>query len=526
MMRWRLRSPRKLSNAVSRRHWAWFVGVALLTVLIRVPALVHPRAIDDETIYSVVALEMLEGGDPYVDAVERKPPLLFWTYELTFRVVGAYNWVGLHIVAVLWVLFSVWMCYLIGRNLIDERVGLVAAVLYSVYQPWAYWRNLAFNGEVLMNLPVLLAIWIVFRPARSSIRLELIVAGALLCAAFLLKQPAAIAAVPIGVYLLLPSYRRSRGIGVRQSVVQAALLTIGFFGTLAGVVAYLAGRGILADAYYWTIADHDVPHGPTDPVFWIRGGRYTVAFVAACAPLVIGAILSLRAGAFGRDRWATRRPEFITLVGLLFVSILGVSVAGRFYPHYYIQLLPPLALLAAPALAGAWTARSPGMPWYLRRSVGAVWLAATVVVFLVSHVVGLAPRRAAGEAARYIRENSVEADRVFVWGQNPSVYLDARRRPASRYVATFPLTGYIFGSPLSWDPDYDTAGRIVPGSWDNLQADLAEHPPRFIVDTDAARATARYPMRDFPALQEYVDEMYEVVYRAADGVIYRRLDPQ
>jgi len=508
---------------VSARHRAWLGAVALLTVLIRLPALLHPRAIDDENIYSVVAIEMLDGGQPYVDAVERKPPLLFWTYESIFWLVGAYNWLGLHVIAVLWVLMSTWLCYLIGRDLFDERVGLIAAVLYSVYQPWAYWRNLAFNGEVMMNLPILVAVWIAFRPRRSRFRPELVVAGVLLCGAFLLKQPAAVAAVPIGVYLLLPGYRRSRGIGVRQSFVQAALLTIGFFGALGGVAAYLTGRGILAEAYYWTIADHDVPHGPTDPVFWIRGSRYTVAFVAACLPLVIGTFLSVRKGSFGKGRWSGRQPELITLVGLLLVSILGVSVAGRFYPHYYIQLLPPLVLLAAPPLAGAWSEPASGTPWYSRRGVGVAWLTVTVVAFFASHVVGLAPRRAEGEAGRYIRANSNQADRIFVWGQNPSMYLDAQRRPASRYVATFPLTGYIFGSPLSWDPQYDTSDRIVPGSWDNLQTDFAAHPPRFIVDTDAVRATARYPISQFGILQQMIDSRYELVYSATDGMVYQRI---
>ena len=507
---------------MSRKHFAWLVGITLLTVLIRVPALMHPRAIDDENIYSVVAIEMLEGGEPYVDAVERKPPLLFWTYELIYRLVGAYNSLGLHVVAVLWVLLSVWMCYLIGRNMFDEKVGLVAALLYSVYQPWAYWRNLAFNGEVMMNLPILVAVWIVFWPAQSKVRFELIAAGALICAAFLLKQPAAIAAVPLGVYLLLPSYRRSRKVGVTQSVVQAALLTLGFFGTLGLVAAYLAGQGILGDAYYWTIGDHGVPHGPTDPVFWIRGGRYTLAFVASCAPLVVGMVLSVRDGMSSNSLWIGRRPEFLALVGLLVVSVIGVAVAGCFYPHYYVQLIPPLALLAAPVLAGAWKAKEPPAPWYLRRRFAAAWLAATVVAFFVSHMLGLAPRRAAGEAGQYIRANSTATDRVFVWGQNPSMYLDAQRRPASRYVATFPLTGYIFGSPLSWDPEYDTTDRIVAGSWDNLVADFTEHSPLFIVDTDAVRTTARYPIRQFDTLQQLIDARYELVHRAADGLVYRR----
>ncbi len=67
----------------------------------RLPSLVHPQAIDDEAVYSVVANEIVDGGRPYIDAVERKPPLLFWTYAAIFEVAGKYNWKALHAVALL-----------------------------------------------------------------------------------------------------------------------------------------------------------------------------------------------------------------------------------------------------------------------------------------------------------------------------------------------------------------------------------------------------------------------------------------
>ena len=74
------------------------LGIVLLTVAIRLPSLLHPQPIDSEAMYSVVANEIVDGGRPYVDAVERKPPLLFWTYAAVFKVAGKYNWKALHIV--------------------------------------------------------------------------------------------------------------------------------------------------------------------------------------------------------------------------------------------------------------------------------------------------------------------------------------------------------------------------------------------------------------------------------------------
>ncbi len=62
------------------------LGIVLLTVMTRLPLLLHPRPVIDEAVYSVVANEIVDGGRPYRDAVERKPPIFAWrTGCRTFR---------------------------------------------------------------------------------------------------------------------------------------------------------------------------------------------------------------------------------------------------------------------------------------------------------------------------------------------------------------------------------------------------------------------------------------------------------
>ncbi len=314
------------------------LGIILLTVVIRLPSLLHPQPIDSEAMYSVVANEIVDGGRPYIDAVERKPPLLFWTYAAVFRMAGKFNWKALHVVALVWTLCAMAGLYAIGNELFGSNTGLIAALFYTVFQPWWTWKNLSFDGEMLMNLPIIWAWTIAFRRSASPVRPELFPAGALLGAAFLLKQPAAIAAVPLGIYLLLPSYRVSRNLTPTNSIIQATMLTLGFFVALGSVVIILWKQGILHDAFYWTIADHDVPH-----VFWQKGMVNTLTFVAACLPLVIGAILACR----DKDEiWAGKTGERTALLGLLAVSAIGAAAGARFYPHYYVQLIPPLAQLS------------------------------------------------------------------------------------------------------------------------------------------------------------------------------------
>src|ERR1044071_4780912 len=223
----------------SRQFYFAALGIILLTVAIRLPSLLHPQPIDSEAMYSVVANEIVDGGRPYADAVERKPPLLFWTYAAVFTMAGKFNWEALHIVAFVWTLCAMGGLYVIGTELFQRKTGLIAALFYSIFQPWWTWKTLSFDGEMLMNLPIIWAWAIAFRQSSSRLRPELFLAGMFLGAAFLFKQPAAIAAVPLGVYLLPPCYRASRSLARTNSVIQAAILTAGFLATLGLVTIVL-----------------------------------------------------------------------------------------------------------------------------------------------------------------------------------------------------------------------------------------------------------------------------------------------
>ena len=109
------------------------------------------------------------------------------------------------------------------------------------------------------------------------------------------------------------------------------------------------------------------------------------------------------------------------------------------------------------------------------------------------------------EAGRYLFAHSDPANRIFVWGQRPDIYLDAHRRPACRYITTFPLTGYVFGGPI---PGFDTRSRILPGAWTILEQDFARHPPTYIVDVQPDPKSAYYPVKDFPILAKLLAERY------------------
>jgi 4-amino-4-deoxy-L-arabinose transferase-like glycosyltransferase len=503
----------------------WRIGLVLFTaglVLTRLPALLYAGAISDENIYSVVASVMLHGGKPYLDAVERKPPLLFAVYAAVFGLAGEYNWLALHLTAVAWTGATMLLLYLVAQRMFDTVAGCFAALLYGLFMVWADYGNLAFNGELLMNLPIVLALALTLGPASGRWRLELVLAGVLIGLAFLLKQPAGIAGLPLGLYLLDGGYRRARGFSRADILRQAAGLIAGFVASLGITAVVLRREGVLQEAIYWTVLDHLAPVGPSTGQFWNRALVNSGLFVVSTLPLVLAAGVSVWLG-FRRERtlWEGRRPEFRTVVLLFLVSLLGVSASGQFLYHYYLQLLPPLVLLAAPVCGGIWR-RAIAYPLRPGPRLLAGWLGLTAAVFLAVDSIGLERHRPGSDAGEWVRQHSRPGDRLFLWGEGAGVYLSAERLPATRYVTIFPLTGKVFGGyPASWGPRYEDS-RILPGAWDHLWADLARHPARYFIDAESGDRGGRYPVARYPQLDAYIKRWYRQAYRAQDGVVYQR----
>ena len=93
-------------------------------------------------------------------------------------------------------------------------------------------------------------------------------------------------------------------------------------------------------------------------------------------------------------------------------------------------------------------------------------------------------------------------------------------RPATRFIATNSLLAANEPGRSEASPRSDVDPRV----WKWFFRDLAEHPPRYIVDSAPAevRSADRSPIRDFPRLERYVNDHYHLI-RVIDGFrLYER----
>src|SRR5258706_12535056 len=189
---------------------AWAALVAAVVLIAHSPTFFHRLRDGDESIYGSIAALMNLGGALYAEGgVDNKPPGIFWVYSVVFRVFGTYQMTAGHVVAVVTVLATCALVFVIGNRLSGPRSGLMAAALYGVLSAAGNPRLLAANTELFMMLPLTASVVL-------TLRRQWLWAGVLLVAAGSFRQVAAINVllIPIAIFYLEP----------RETPVRAALL--------------------------------------------------------------------------------------------------------------------------------------------------------------------------------------------------------------------------------------------------------------------------------------------------------------
>jgi hypothetical protein len=142
------------------------------------------------------------------------------------------------------------------------------------------------------------------------------------------------------------------------------------------------------------------------------------------------------------------------LFGLLAFSCAAVCPGLYFRPHYFIPMMPAVALLIAVAVTSATHfLASRSVSRWLRAMPAIVFAAAGVLA--VHRVAGyyfkLTPVQAcqstypwnafpeAVPVAKYLRQHTAPDDMIMVLGSEPEIYFYAHRRSASGYIYTYGL---------------------------------------------------------------------------------------
>jgi hypothetical protein len=517
--------------------WIFMWGIAL-----RAPYALHEMYDLDEGCYAAVAAAIVDGGTEYRDATDLKFPGIYWTYAAVFALFGNYQMHAVHGLTLLFVVATAWVIYRFARTAAGETAGCWGAFLYLSLTT-LFPANLAANCELFMNLPYALSAWAIWRSGAAergaSGAAWALAAGTAAAAAMIYKQIGAVAAIVGGLHLLVLGHLHA--ISVRRMAASIGAFCAGFALLAGAMVAYLHFRGCYDDFVFWTLtylakylsfssARMSYLAGMATcflPFCLIYGAAWLPAigwFRARTVPLMLAVVTRAIPG----DPYA-----LVPLAGSWLVLSVAATLAGsRMYPHYWLQHLPPLALVAGIAIAG-WRA---GEATTRRRRLVVGW---TVGWSLFSWAwawmyVGetppalVTPKPDYREAVDYVRRTTDPKARAFVWGWFTPLYVHTRLTPGTRFVNTQMFVTYKpehkARDKQVWVTNAAQTWVEVPEAWEMLEEDFAQRPPELILDTSPGNhhRFGLFPMRDYPRLWKIVEEKYMYETTVGGVGVYRR----
>jgi len=491
------------------------VLLLLVSAVVRSPTLWMHNFNVDEAIYSSMATQMLDGALYFRDVVDHKPPGIYYIYTAVFALFGPYNLTAIHFVLFVTVALTGLLICFIGRRLFHAvppaRVaGLLYVVVGATGPPMDFQ---AANAELFMNLPtvaaLLLYLWARTPGRTRGASLGYFGAGLLLSCAALIKFQAGFVVLAIAAHLLWSGGPR------------VLPLLLG----LAGLLTPFGGHALLYhavgawDAMWWGLTFNSRYVGASPLGFQLlRALLRSLIFLGLAFPLLLPAV------AFGVRRRVERLP-WLFLVTWLLAAAAAVSIGGRYFLHYYVQLGPPLALMGAHRLL-RW---GEGRRWLLRLAAGVVALNALVWITVAALDGRLRPheqwhfdRYAA--VGRYVQQHTPASARIFVWGDSPNIYLWSRRRMGTRYLWVNYQVGRVWGTPYDEVDAPDPPSHLIAHeTWRPLLQDLERNRPELIIDAAAGKLDEfdRLPLSRFPRVAAIVAAHYTLEARVMGVPIYR-----
>jgi hypothetical protein len=198
----------------------------------------------------------------------------------------------------------------------------------------------------------------------------------------------------------------------------------------------------------------------------------------------------------------------------LLLSLIAVAAGWRFFPRYYFQLLPVMALMAARGyvLLGR------------RPAVLLLLLLVPLVRFGPRYVVlanDLLHDRATEWSDLAMNQDSrAAADRIdregtlLVWGYRPDIFAYTRMPAGSRFLDSQPLTGVLADRHLT------SSDVAAPELAARNRQELIQTRPTWIVD-GLGPLNPALAITNYPDLREWLAG-YQEVGRTRYTVIYRR----
>ena len=434
-----------------RRHGAWLALALIVFVVIIVRVRLRELPLErDEGEYAYAGQLILQGIPPYQLAYNMKLPGTYASYAVIMAIFGQ-STAGIHLGFAVVNIACILLVFLLGRKLLDDIAGVVAAAVYAMMSTSPGVLGLSAHATHFVVLCALGGAWWLWRAHETARERDFFLAGILFGLAFVMKQHG----VFFGVFAFVYAVWRYVGAG-RRRPDNARMNLVWLGGGLVlpyGVTCLLMlATGVFKPFWFWTVSYASVYASAVSVTMvhdiLVYMGRVSVVENAVFWILgALGAVVMW---------WEPRlRKALPFLLGLLLAGIVALATGMQLRHHYFVLVLPALALLNGVMVSRAVFLIRHDKSIELFLALGAVVLCAVGFVSgLASNGdvwFGMEPDRVgrsmfggtlfadAQGLGEFLRQSTPANARLVVIGSEPEIYFHARRHSATGYIYVYPL---------------------------------------------------------------------------------------
>jgi hypothetical protein len=489
------------SPAHSDRAYRTYVCYAVLLVVLAVFAAVrfHFRSMPlerDEGEYAYMGQLLLQGVPPYKLAYTMKLPGTCMAYAAMMAVFGQTAGgirIGLMVVTSLCAL----LVFLLGKRLCGLLAGTIAGITYAFLAIRPGVLGMDGHATHFVVLMALAGILVLLRAIEQESTSLFFASGLLFGLSFLMKQPGIFFAFFAGCHWLWREWKqakekhgrakndRAKDDSARGNIfAHGAALVLGVVLPYGLLCLWLLWAGVFSTFWFWTWT-YARAYGSIMSLgeSWRLVGRYTIPW--AVRPFVLWEIALAGLVAPLWSRSARARGGFVA--GFFLTSALAVCPGFYFRPHYFIVLLPAVAICAGIAVDCA--ERELRRFNWNRLAFAPLLLFALAYLFSIhgqwktyGHLDPIAlsrkihydqPYADAVPVADVIKARSEPQDDIGIIGSEPEICFYTHLRCASSYLYMYPL---MEKQPFARQMQND------------MLAELQSKRPRFLIYEDDERA--------------------------------------
>lgn len=469
--------------------------IGALCFSLRTPFFPEPLSYD-EGIASYFAMQLISGDGFYSTLWQNRLPGISLIYAMVYALFN--NSVdALRIFSAIIGVISTLLLYKLAKLLFGSKVGILSALVFAVISSGIVIEGSKAYTEPFMIFFTISACYLFFLALRKRNYLLLASSGFLLGWALMTKQVAAFDFLVFLCFNFILGFTQFRRRTFRSMIKPNLILISAFALPLLSFTLYFYFTGRFHDFYYWSFLK-GFTYIRTSRIKNITGWpKANLSYVFKKMSL----FWLLSWGGILYNLFFKRSLERYFLILWYIFAALGVSLGGWFFPHYFIQMLPPACILV-----GLFTSDIV----FKTKKIRITWLSAlrkglitSIIVILLGQSLILNWRYLPGyigylqgklhrreylkkynlptwedriDAGQYLANTMGTEETLFVWDGTPVIYFLSDKKPITRYIYNYPLLEekIMFPTMKGWFSNFAEHRR-------QLMIDLRANIPDYIL---------------------------------------------